>query len=496
MIENYIPVIGLEIHIHSKTKTKMFCSCSTDYFGAEPNTHTCPVCLGLPGALPTINKKAIDNCIKLSLALNCKINTTTKFDRKNYYYPDLPKGFQISQFDKPIGVSGYLEISGGEQKNDSQRIRITRIHQEEDTAKSIHSGAGSAIDCNKAGIPLIEVVTEPDFQNTTQVLEFARKLQQIVRYLDVGEGNMEMGQMRFELNISAKKFDEPGLPKYKVECKNISSISILEKVINFELKRQATQLEKGETPVQETRGIDDKTGETFSQRIKEDSEDYRYFPEPDLPVIKITNEQLEEIRNSIEELPDAKIQRFQSFYKLPFETVALIIDEKFKADWFEEVVKLIGIDENTEEFYECSRNAANFMVGELSFVLKKRGEDFENMKLSKQNFADMMSLLNQNSISGATVKSLISKYLEVSELSNVSITEYVKANGLEQISDVKIISEVVDQVFGRSAKMIEDYKNGKLVAKSALVGQVMGHFKGKANPQVIDEIISEKLNAK
>ncbi len=498
-MSTYKTYIGLEVHIQSKTNSKMFCSCDANYFGAEPNTHTCPVCLGLPGALPVANKTAIEKCIKLALALNCKINKLTKFDRKNYFYPDLPKAYQISQYDLPIGENGYLEISGGETDDDKTRIRIRRVHQEEDTAKSIHSSSGSAIDCNKSGVPLVEVVTEPDFESSKQVLEFARKLQQIVRYCEISDANMEMGQMRFELNISVGRISETHqqqnvadslimeskLPNYKVEIKNISSISILEKVIQFEEKRQTEVLEKGEIPVQETRGIDDLTGETYSQRVKEDAEDYRYFPEPDLPIIKISDEELAKIQNSIPELPDQKIERYSKALDLPQDQAEIITSEIAKFKFFEDS---IAKDLSDTEFI---KQAANFIVGELSALLKKRSESFSNMKLTSEQFAEMIELLIRNKISGATVKKLIEVYLN-GEVSLVQ--EYVSKNDLIQISDESVIKPIIEEVVLNNVKIVEDYKSGKFAAKGGLVGQVMAKFKGKANPQIVDKLVEEELH--
>jgi len=303
---SYQPVIGLEVHLQSKTNSKMFCSCDANYFGKEPNTTVCPVCLGLPGALPTINKKAIDLCLKLAIALNCKINRLTKFDRKNYFYPDLPKGYQITQYDLPIGYDGFLEI---DVDKDSRRIRIARVHQEEDTGKSIHEGDFTLLDFNKSGVALIEIVTMPDFTEVKEVIEYAKELKRIVRYLDISNADMEKGQMRFELNISLREAGSSELPDYKVEVKNIGSISVLEKVINFEIKRQSELLDKGEKPAQETRGIRDMTGATVSQRFKEGSSDYIYFPEPDLPPIEFDDKLIQSISLQIIELPRVKRDR-------------------------------------------------------------------------------------------------------------------------------------------------------------------------------------------
>ncbi|MGH7203661.1 MAG: Asp-tRNA(Asn)/Glu-tRNA(Gln) amidotransferase subunit GatB, partial [Candidatus Levyibacteriota bacterium] len=334
-MSKYKPIIGLEVHVELKTQSKMFCSCSAYYFGEEPNSHTCPVCLGLPGALPVPNKLAIEWCIKIALALNCKINEFSKFDRKNYFYPDLSKGYQISQYDLPFGYEGFIELSN------KKRIGITRVHMEEDTGKLSHQDVNgkkvSLIDFNRSGVPLVEIVTEPDFDNATDVKEYLEKLQQIVRYLDVSNADMEKGEMRLEPNISLTLVPKQ-LPNYKVEVKNINSFKFVEKAITYELKRQEEILEKGETPAQETRGWDDNRQITFSQRSKEDAHDYRYFPEPDIPPILTSKAEISNIEKSVPELPAKKIARFVADYELPLYDAEILSREKSLADFFEESV--------------------------------------------------------------------------------------------------------------------------------------------------------------
>ena len=328
---NYEPVIGLEIHVELKTKSKMFCRCTADYFGEKPNTHTCPICLGLPGALPTINKAAINWCVLIGMALNCKIPKDSKFDRKNYFYPDLPKGYQISQYDSPFCKDGFLGDIG-----------IERVHQEEDTGKLIHGKDSTLIDFNRSGVPLVEIVTKPVLKSANQAKVFLQELQKIIRYLGVSDCDMEKGTMRLEPNISVRKKGETELPKYKVEVKNINSFKFVEKAIEYEVERHIGLLEKGEIIPQETRGFDSVKNITYSQRSKENAQDYRYFPEPDLPPIVWDDKDLEEIRQSLPELPNEKTSRFIKDYGLsPYDAIQLT-EDRSKAGWFEEAVRDFG----------------------------------------------------------------------------------------------------------------------------------------------------------
>ncbi|HEX8965152.1 MAG TPA: Asp-tRNA(Asn)/Glu-tRNA(Gln) amidotransferase subunit GatB, partial [Patescibacteria group bacterium] len=337
-MSKYTPVIGLEVHVELKTKSKMFCGCSASYFGEKPNTHTCPVCLGLPGALPVPNRKAIEWCVQIGMALGCETPLFSKFDRKNYFYPDLAKGYQISQFDQPFAVNGSITLSSG------KKIGITRAHMEEDTGKLVHDFVNgesvSLIDFNRSGVPLVEIVTEPDFENAKEVKEYLQKLQQIVRYLDVANADMEKGEMRLEPNISLRLTGEKALPKYKVEVKNINSFSFVEKAIEYEIKRQTEILEKGEIPAQETRGFVEAGSKTVSQRSKEEAADYRYFPEPDIPPIEWTKEQMDALRATLPELPDAKKARFVKEYGLNEYSAELLTRERWIADYYDECIKV------------------------------------------------------------------------------------------------------------------------------------------------------------
>jgi len=477
----YELIIGLEIHIHAKTKSKMFCRCDAKYFSAPPNSHVCPVCLGLPGALPVPNKKAIEQCIKLSLALGCNINKFSKFDRKNYFYPDLPKGYQISQYDLPFGYEGNVEI---ESTAGTKSIRITRVHMEEDTGKSIHSGAKTMLDFNKSGVPLVEVVTEPDFREIKDVTFFAKRLRQTVKYIGVSDADMEKGQMRFEVNMSLRKVGEATLPKYKVEVKNIGSISVLEKVIAYELKRQSELLDKGETPVQETRGLRDLTGVTHSQRIKEESNDYRYFPEPDIPPITFTDEQIFANRETMCELPTDKKARYMKDCGLDSALAETLIATKGRAEWFEQAIE--GVTDN-----KVVSQIAKWFVGDVIAFMNANKVKLAQLKLSHEMLRELVELLNLGKISSTIAKQILPEMLETGKKASV----IVKEKGLEVVNDEGAINEIVKKVIAANPKVLEDMKKNPAAYKF-LIGQVMKEMQGKANPQVVDKAILEALQEK
>ncbi len=441
---NYKPVVGLEVHVELATESKMFCSCSAKYFGKKPNTYTCPVCLGLPGALPVPNQRAIDWCIKIALALNCKIQEFSKFDRKNYFYPDLAKGYQISQYDKPFGLNGSIEVTSS---NGQKRvIRIRRVHMEEDTGKLTHATVSgkrvSLIDFNRSGVPLVEIVTEPDFQNATEVKNYLESLQQVVRYLGVSNADMEKGEMRLEPNISLQEVNISELPKYKVEVKNINSFRFVEKAINFEVERQKEILDAGKTPTQETRGWDELSNTTISQREKEDAHDYRYFPEPDIPPIVTDISKIEELKNDLPEMPKKKMKRFTNDYLLSNYDTEILIRERSLAEFFEKTVA------DGKEFNLTPKQIANFII---------------NRKID----------IDKN-LPGEIVKRIIA--------SNQKVT-----------IDEDKLKKVAKSVLSNNSKAVEDYKKGKTQVLGFLIGQVKREL-GNVETESIKNVLVELMD--
>lgn len=441
---NYEPVIGMEIHVELKTKSKMFCGCKNDPFGArEPNSYTCPVCLGMPGGLPVPNKKAIEWTIKLGLALGCEIPLFSKFDRKNYFYPDLPKGYQISQYDQPLAVHGKVETS-------YDRVGITRVHLEEDTAKLLHTTIEdkkvTLIDFNRSGVPLVEIVTEPDIRSGEQAKEFLKKLRQIVQYLDISDADMEKGSMRLEPNISVRVVGSQDLPPYKVEVKNINSFNFVKRAIEYEVDRHTRLIEDGKTPAQENRGWDEDKGITVFQRRKEDADDYRYFPEPDIPPLRWTSTFINEIKSQISELPDAKVARFKTDYELNDYDAGLLTDTKQLADYFEECMK---VAQTVKESELTAKKLANWII---------------NKKVDIDNV-----------LPAALVQSIVS------------------ATAVVNISDEEL-GKVVAQVLKDNPKAVEDYKKGKEQSLMFLLGQVMQQFKGKGNAQMVKSALIKSVS--
>ncbi len=473
---NYEAVIGLEVHAQVLTETKIFCRCSTK-FGAEPNTQTCPVCIGMPGVLPVLNKKALEFSIKTGLATNCKISSFSRFARKNYFYPDLPKGYQISQYELPICEHGYVEIvvHGGIKK-----IGITRIHLEEDAGKNIHeAGNYSLVDLNRAGIPLMEIVSEPDIRSPEEAVEYMKKLRAIIRYLGVCDGNMEQGSLRCDANISVRPAgqEEFGI---KTEIKNLNSFKFIEKALEYEMQRQIKILEESKKITQETRLWNSEKVITESMRTKEEAHDYRYFPEPDLVPIIVEQTWVEEIKKTLPELPDVKRERFVSQYELPEHDADLLTAEKSLADWYEEAVRLGG----------HPKTVSNWVMVELMKLLNEENKSIEECHLKPKQLADMLKLMDKGTISGKIAKTVFEEMYKTGKNAKVIVEE----KGLVQISDVGAIEKAIDEVIAKHSKEVERFKSGEEKLIGFFVGQVMKLTKGKANPQMVNELLRKKLS--
>lgn len=476
----YETVVGLEVHTELKTKSKIFCGCSTE-FGGDQNTHVCPVCLGLPGVLPVLNKKVVEYALRVGLALNCEIVKFNKFDRKNYYYPDLPKNFQTSQYDLPICLNGHLDV---EVDGQTRRIRITRIHMEEDAGKLVHSGNtistsdSSNVDYNRTGVPLLEIVSEPDVRSGAEARAYVEKLRSILKYLDVSDVRMEEGSLRCDANISVRLMGETKLGT-KTEIKNMNSLTALQKGVEYEAIRQAEALEDGEAIVQETRTWDDAKGQTLSMRKKEAENDYRYFPEPDLVPIVISDEMIEAARQSLPELPDAKQARFVEQYGLSDEDSITLTALRETADYLDAAVKA-GADAKT---------AANWMLGDLSKMVNENNLTFARAPVSPENLAAMIGLIDKGTISGKIAKKVIVSMWETGKDPDT----IVKEQGLVQITDTGAIEAIVKEVIANNPKSVEDFNSGKGKAIGFLVGQVMKASKGRANPGVVNELLQKYL---
>lgn len=478
----YEAVIGLEVHTELQTKTKIFCSCRTS-FGADPNTNVCPVCLGLPGVLPVLNKKVLEYAVRAGLALNCEISRFSKFDRKNYYYPDLPKNFQTSQFDLPICEHGYLDV---EVEGEKRRIRITRAHMEEDAGKLVHHGTSitdsdySLVDYNRTGTPLLEIVSEPDMRSAKEAVAYMEKMRAILQYVGISDCRMEEGSLRCDANVSVRPVGQKELGT-KTEIKNINSFKGVERAIEYEAMRQAELLEDGGKVVQETRTWDEKEGVTKSMRTKEEANDYRYFPEPDLVPFTVSDEYIENIRKSLPELPDARKERYMKEFGLSSEDAVFMTNDKATADYFEAAVDA-GAD---------PKACVNWLMGEFASQLSTDGIEIAKAPVSAENLAALLKLISKGTISGKIAKNVFATMWK--EGGNPE--EIVKAQGLVQISDTAELSKLVDEVVGKNPKAVEDFKAGKKKAVGALVGQIMKATKGKANPRVINELLNKKLQS-
>ena len=461
------------------TESKMFCSCSTDYVDAPPNTYVCPICLGMPGVLPGINKKAVEYTVMTALALNCTIPEYTKFDRKNYCYPDLMKGYQISQYDAPIGKEGGLTIDSNGVK---KRINITRVHLEEDVAKLWHRGDYSLIDVNRSGVPLMEVVSEPEISSPEEARNYLVKLRSILRYLGVSTGNMEEGSFRCDANISIRHLGSKDfLPK--VEVKNLNSFKAVYQAMEYEFKRQRKVLEEGGKLVQETRGWIDEKGITVTQRTKEYSDDYRYFPEPDLPPLVFDRKWVEEIRAKLPELPEARRERFMAQYGLPLYDANILTNSKALADYFENCLKLMD--------YSKAKMISNWLLGDFSRLLNATNTEIENAKISPEHLVEMLSLMDKGTISGPVAKAVFEEMFYRGKRAS----EIVSERKLNQISDTTEIKEVVRQVIASNQKAASDYNAGKQQALTFITGQVMKATRGRADPSLVKEILIQNLRA-
>ncbi len=470
----YEPVIGLEVHLQLSTKSKAFCGCST-LFGQEPNSQTCPVCLGMPGSLPVLNKTALEYALKAALALNCKVSDFVKFDRKNYFYPDLPKNFQISQYKWPLSKDGFLEIKTN---NVNKNIRITRVHLEEDAGKLMHMDGSSLVDFNRSGIPLLEIVTEPDINSPKEAHDYLTLLKNVLEYLEVSDCDMEKGSLRCDANVSIRPEGEAGLG-VKTEVKNMNSFKGVEKALEYEILRQNELVEKGGRITQETRLWDADKELTISMRSKEEAHDYRYFPEPDLVPFIIPESEIEEIRETLPELPHKRANRLVLEYGLSEYDAGVLTSEKTFADYFEGAAK--GHDK--------PKALANWLMGDISYQLKLRGLKLQDLKVTPYKLRELVRLIDDGDISGKMAKDILIEMIETGK----SSTEIVSEKGLSQISGSEEIESIVDAVLRENEKSVSDFKKGKEKAIIFLVGQVMAKTKGKANPKMVNEVLRKRL---
>lgn len=478
MNSKYETVIGLEAHVQLSTQTKIFCGCST-CFGAEPNTQVCPVCLGLPGVLPVLNKKAFEYSIKISLALGCDIQKILKFDRKNYYYPDLPKAFQISQYDMPLAYQGSLNIE--DEFGKERTISITRAHMEEDAGKLIHDPGKpfSYVDLNRTGTPLLEIVSEPDMRSPDEAYRYMSKLKQIIKYLDVSDCNMEEGSLRCDANISLRIRGEEQLG-CKVEIKNLNSFKAVRDALTYEQVRQEDMLEEELEIVQETRLWDEKKGVTISMRSKEQAQDYRYFPEPDLVPFVVSEELIKKISEDLPELPEKRRERFIAEYNLDEKDLEFIVSEKYNGDLFERLVSICP----------DPKIVCNWIKGEIMMNAKEKNTDLMGLSLNVENVAEIIKMTKDGVISGLAAKEVLKETIDTGK-DPIAIVE---EKGLEQVSDKGELEAIIDEIIDANEKSANDFKSGKENALSFLVGQVMKRSKGKANPKMANDILRKKLS--
>ncbi len=475
--EDYEVVIGLEVHCELSTKTKIFCSCSTE-FGGEPNTHCCPICMAMPGTLPVLNEKVVEYAVKAGLATNCSIERNSKNDRKNYFYPDLPKAYQISQFDKPLCYDGHVTI---ETEDGEKEIRIERIHIEEDAGKLNHDeyGRGTFVDLNRAGVPLIEVVSKPDLRSAEEVEKYLRKLKSIFEYVEISDCKMEQGSLRADVNVSVRK---KGAKEFgtRTEMKNMNSFRSIVRAIEYESNRQIEEIENGNTITQETLRWDDVSGRTFAMRDKEDAQDYRYFPEPDLASIKLSEEYIENIRKGLPELPESRKKRYTEDYELTEKAANFVTASKYYSDIFEEAT----------EISKNPKTVGNMIMSDIARILNEREEEPEDLKFTGKELGELVTLIDKGTISSAIAKKVLEELFNEVKMPSKIIEE----KGWVQISDEGAIKEVVVKILEVNPQSVADYKAGKDKALGFLVGQAMKETKGKANPQLLNKLFLEELS--
>ena len=470
------PVIGLEVHVQLKTRSKLFCACPNE-FGAEPNRNTCPVCFGLPGSLPVLNREALRLAVKIGLALNCEVSNRLKFDRKNYFYPDLPKAYQISQYDMPVNSKGFLLV---ETSSGLKKIGITRAHLEEDAGKLLHEGIkdGSLVDYNRAGVPLIEIVSEPDLRLPEEAYDYLTTLKAILQYLEVSDCDMEKGSLRCDANISVRKQGETKLGT-KVEIKNMNSFRAVQKALEYEIRRQTQVLKEGGKLVQETRLWNEGKGQTFPMRSKEFAHDYRYFPEPDLVPFTISRAEVEEVRKTLPELPVDRAKRLIQQYGIPEKDAFRLVQEKKLVEYYEACVQSKA----------NAKLASNWILSELLGNLNQKGLWIGDSPISAKDLAGLIQLIENNTVSGKIAKDVLPEMLA----SGKSAEAIVKEKGLVQVTDTKLLEEAAARVIQANPKSAEDYRAGKKQALGFLVGQIMKETQGKANPKLVNEILEKKL---